>query len=114
MQLVKAAQLFKAFSDRTRLRMLSLLRVRPLTGTQLATILRVPRARVTRHLAYLARSGLLTVQHEQNEAYYLLRPATCPLHRTLIETMILQLRTVAGLATDAGRMRRSLGARRAE
>jgi ArsR family transcriptional regulator, arsenate/arsenite/antimonite-responsive transcriptional repressor len=114
MQLVKAAQLFKAFGDRTRLRILSLLRTRPLTGTQLATILRVPRARITRHLAYLGRSGLLTVRHEYNEAYYLLRPAVDPLHRRLIEAMIPQLTSVVGLAKDAERMRKGLGSKQSE
>ena len=62
MRLVKAAQLFKALADRTRLRMLFLLKANDLTGTELADLLRVPRGRSTRHFAYLPKSHRVAVR----------------------------------------------------
>ena len=108
MKLIRATQFFKALADRTRLRILFLLSDRGLTGTQLADILRVPRARVTRHLAYLHRSQLLTVRHQHNEAYYLLRHADEPLHATLTEKVIPALRTVDGSREDLARCRQHM------
>jgi len=57
----KPNQLFKAFSDETRLRILNLLAQRDHCVCEFQAILRVPQPRISRHLAYLRRSGLVTV-----------------------------------------------------
>ena len=109
MRLVKAAQLFKALADRTRLRMLFLLKANDLTGTELADILRVPRGRITRHLAYLHKSRQVSVRHERNEAYYYVREGTEKLDEVLSDAVIPLLRTVDGMARDMARCRKALG-----
>ena len=106
MRLVRATQLFKAFADRTRLRILHLLNTRDLTGTQLADVLRVPRGRVTRHLAYLHKSGLISVRHEHNRAYYTIRAGDAPLHSTLVGKVIPLLRRVDGMPNDLRRCKK--------
>jgi len=52
-------QLFKAFSDSTRLRLLNLLAQREHCVCEFQSILRVPQPKISRHLAYLRRSGLV-------------------------------------------------------
>ena len=49
---------FRAFSDRTRLRILHLLRGGELCVCDLVKVLDVPQPKASRHLAYLRRAGL--------------------------------------------------------
>ena len=52
-------QLFKAFADKTRLRILNLLAQRDHCVCEFQGILRLPQPTISRHLAYLRRSGLV-------------------------------------------------------
>lgn len=54
-----AAQRFKALSDPTRLRILSLLRNEPLCVMDIVTILALPQPTISRHLSYLQKSDLI-------------------------------------------------------
>ena len=55
----------KAIAEPTRWRMLDLLVVRPMTGSQLARALKIPRTRAHYHLNILREAGLVELQHEQ-------------------------------------------------
>ncbi|MFW6107613.1 MAG: ArsR/SmtB family transcription factor [bacterium] len=110
MHILRAAQMFKALGDRTRLRMLALMEQRELTGTQMSDVLKAPRSRITRHLAYLYKSGWVAVRHDRNEAYYSLRPADEPLHEALAQEIIPLLRTVGNISGDLKRCRSRLPA----
>lgn len=55
----KTAQIFKALSDETRLRILSLLARGELCVCDLMAILDLPQSTVSRHLAYLRNAGLV-------------------------------------------------------
>jgi ArsR family transcriptional regulator, arsenate/arsenite/antimonite-responsive transcriptional repressor len=55
----KTAQLFKALSDETRLRILSLLTAGELCVCELMATLNLPQSTVSRHLAYLRNAGLV-------------------------------------------------------
>jgi ArsR family transcriptional regulator len=58
-------RLFRAFSDRTRLRILHLLQEGELCVCDLVSVLRVPQPTASRHLAYLRRAGLVRVRKER-------------------------------------------------
>ena len=100
MRLVRTAQLFRALSDRTRLRIMNLLTVRELTGTQLSDVLRAPRARVARHLRYLHKCTLVSTRHDGNEAYYALRGDTDPDMATLVHSVLPLIGRVEELSAD--------------
>ena len=51
-------ELFKAFSDETRLRILVLLTERELCVCELVAILEMPQGKVSRHLAHLRHANL--------------------------------------------------------
>ena len=76
----KPNQLFKAFSDETRLRILNLLAQRDHCVCEFQSILRVPQPTISRHLAYLRRSGLVEVERHGKMIMYSLaepRAAKC-------------------------------------
>ena len=88
-------QLFKAFSDSTRLRLLNLLAQREHCVCEFQNILRVPQPKISRHLAYLRRSGLVKTRRNGKWIYYTLAPATNPVHTSL-------LRCLRGCFTEIG------------
>src|SRR4051812_8472809 len=78
---------FRAFSDRTRLRILNLLRGGELCVCDLIDVLGVPQAKVSRHLAYLRRAGLVQVRKAGLWSYYTLAPARGTFHTKLLECL---------------------------
>ncbi len=80
----KPDQLFKAFADETRLRLLNLLAQREHCVCEFQSILRVPQPKISRHLAYLRRSGLVKETRHGKMIMYALAEPTGPLHATLV------------------------------
>lgn len=71
---LKTDRLFRALSDKTRLRILSLLLTGELCVCDLVKVLGCPQPTASRHLAYLRRVGLVTVRKDGVWAYYQLAP----------------------------------------
>jgi ArsR family transcriptional regulator len=69
-----ASELFAAFADPTRLRLLNLLRLGETCVGDLVAILGVPQPTASRHLGRLRRAGLVTVREQGRWAYYALSP----------------------------------------
>lgn len=84
---ISADRLFRAFADRTRLRLLHLLGAREWCVGDLVDILRLPQAKVSRHLAYLRKAGLVEVREEGLWNFYSLAPAEEKFHRKLLECL---------------------------
>lgn len=110
MSLMKAASvdlMFRAFSDRTRLRILHLLKV---SGEQcvgdLVTALDERQAKVSRHLAYLRRAGLLSARRDGAWMHYSIAPARNSFHKTLLACLGECFGKVAELRGDQKRLRR--------
>ncbi len=80
----KPNQLFKAFSDETRLRILNLLAQRDHCVCEFQSILRVPQPTISRHLAYLRRSGLVDVERHGKMIVYSLAKENSPVHAALV------------------------------
>ena len=59
-----------AVADRTRVRILNLLRDGELCVCDLVEVLRLPQPKVSRHLAVLRSAGLVTMRIEQNWRHY--------------------------------------------
>ena len=66
----KTAQLFKALSDETRLRILALLTAGELCVCDLMAVLELPQSTVSRHLAYLRHAGLVEDRRQGVWMYY--------------------------------------------
>ena len=68
--------IFRAFSDRTRLRILSLLGEGESCVGDLVEVLKVPQPKVSRHLAYLRKAGLVIAREDGLWNFYRLAPAS--------------------------------------
>ena len=98
--------LFRAFSDRTRLRILHLLREGEVCVGDLVKVLRVPQPTASRHLAYLRRAGLVQTRKSGLWAYYSLSPAKGRFHSSLLGCLGACFREVPELGDDAKRYAR--------
>jgi ArsR family transcriptional regulator len=99
----RADLMFRAFSDRTRLRILHLLRGGERCVGDLVTILRVEQPRASRHLAYLRKARLVVVRKAGMWSYYSLAPAEVPFHQKLIECLGCCFAEVPEIQKDAVR-----------
>lgn len=99
-------RLFRAFSDRTRLRILHLLMRGEVCVGDLVTVLRLPQPTVSRHLAYLRRAGLVTVRRDSSWSYYTLSQPRSPFHARLLDCVSTCFSEVPELTRDAARARK--------
>lgn len=79
--------MFRAFSDRTRLRILHVLQDGELCVGDIVSSLRAPQPRISRHLAYLRKANLVTVRKTGLWSHYSLASAKTPFHRKLLECL---------------------------
>jgi ArsR family transcriptional regulator, arsenate/arsenite/antimonite-responsive transcriptional repressor len=100
---IKPSQLFKAFSDEKRLRLLNLLAQRPHCVSELQSIIRSPQPTVSRHLAYLRRSGLVAVERHGRMIVYSLAAATNPVHSAVLRSVCGCFREIDLLQRDIER-----------
>jgi len=102
----KPNQLFKAFSDETRLRILNLLAQRDHCVCEFQSILRVPQPTISRHLAYLRRSGLVEVERHGKMIMYSLAEPRDAVHAALIKCVRGCFQKVEFLQRDIERGRK--------
>jgi ArsR family transcriptional regulator len=96
---------FRAFSDRTRLRILNLLQGKEeLCVCDIIRVIEAPQAKVSRHLAYLRRAGLVSGRKEGLWVYYRLLPASNGFHRKMLECLSCCLAEVPELKRDQAKL----------
>jgi ArsR family transcriptional regulator len=99
--------MFRAFSDRTRLRILHLLKDSgEVCVGDLVAVLRAPQTTVSRHLAYLRRAGLVRVRKHGLWKHYSLAPAAGRFHNGLLRCLGDCFGEVRELAGDRRRYAR--------
>ncbi|HUI25859.1 MAG TPA: metalloregulator ArsR/SmtB family transcription factor [Candidatus Kryptonia bacterium] len=104
--------MFRVFADHTRLRILRLLQDGPLCVGDLVDILRAPQPTVSRHLAYLRRSGFVETRQHGLWMFYQLAPTQSALHGKLLECLAVCASLLPEVNADLGlarRVRRSGG-----
>ena len=98
--------IFRAVSDRTRLRILHLLRTQELCVGDLVRILRVPQPTASRHLSYLRRARLVVTRRAGLWVYYALAPVRNAFHARLLDCLGSCFGDVPEIRADASRARR--------
>lgn len=96
--------IFKAFSDSTRLRILHMLQEGELCVCDLVSVLGVPQPKVSRHLSYLRKAGLVKVRKDGLWCHYKLAPAANAFHAKMLECLSCCFRDVPELRKDAARL----------
>lgn len=80
-------ELFKAFADPVRLRLLNLLAGGEVCVCHLHEALELPQSTVSRHLAYLRKRGLVVGRKEGLWVHYRLAKPFGDLHRKLLDSL---------------------------
>jgi ArsR family transcriptional regulator len=75
---VNLLRLYDCLCDETRLRLLGLLAVRPMCVCHFEAVLKLPQAKISRHLATLRRHGLVTTEQRGPWRIYSLARPTPP------------------------------------
>ncbi len=83
--MLKIDRMFRAFADETRLRILHLLSKGELCVCDLMSVLDAPQSKVSRHLGYLKRAGLVVDRKEGAWRHYSLAKPQSLFQRRLIE-----------------------------
>jgi ArsR family transcriptional regulator len=100
--------MFRAFSDRTRLRLLNLLRSGgEVCVCDLVDVIGAPQPKISRHLAYLRKAGLVRARREGLWMHYRLAPVAGEFHKSLLNCLSCCFRSVPELSRDAKRLRRA-------
>jgi ArsR family transcriptional regulator len=98
------APLFAAFSDRTRLRLLNLMDGREVCVCYFVEILGQSQPKISRHLAYLRRAGVVAARREGKWMHYkIVVPARPGAARILRETLAV-LREEKAMQMDLARL----------
>ena len=98
------AAVFRALADETRLRILALLRDGDVCVCHIQGGLRLPQPTISRHLAYLRKSGLVEARREGVWMHYRLAPIADPVTRAVIAGALHALTHTDACVRDATRM----------
>jgi len=97
---------FRAFSDKTRLRILHMLGGGEVCVCDLVSVLNVPQPKVSRHLRYLRRAGLVQSRKDGLWSFYKLAAAKSAFHSKLLECLGCCFSDVPEVKKDALRLKK--------
>jgi ArsR family transcriptional regulator len=100
------ALFYAALSDQTRLRLLSLMKDREICVCYLQQILKTNQPRISRHLAYLRKAGLVEARRDGKWTHYRLKKPHNGLDKVLSQTLI-RLQREPQIANDRRRLERA-------
>ena len=100
---------FKALADKTRLRILALLGNNEVCVCHIHDSLGLPQPTVSRHLAYLRKSGLVAVRRDGVWMHYQVSRALSPLVRGIVGAAVDALLQVPATSQDRKQFLRSFG-----
>ena len=106
-RLVSLEQTFKALADQTRLRIIGLLRTGEICVCDIYESLTLPQPTVSRHLAYLRKSGLVDTRKDGLWVHYRL----ARLHDPVLQALLDAATHAIGHAESGNRDRKRLATR---
>jgi ArsR family transcriptional regulator len=108
-QLCDLEGFFKALADVTRLRILGILLAGEVCVCDIHESLKLPQPTVSRHLAYLRKSGLVLTRREGLWVHYRLAPAADPVMTAVIDAVRHALTHVDSVQRDGVRLQKLTG-----
>jgi len=100
---------FKALADKTRLRILGLLGKDEVCVCHIHDSLGVPQPTVSRHLAYLRRTGLVAARRDGVWMHYHVSKSLDPVVQNVVNAAVEALRQLPATASDRKHFQRSYG-----
>jgi len=101
-------EIYRAFSDPTRLRILNLLLQQPLCVCHVQDVLDLPQVNTSQHLAYLRRAGIVEFERVQTWKVYRLKPAADQCLQLNLKCLADCVRLDPVCAADLSRLRKAL------
>src|SRR5256885_7634208 len=96
--------LFRALADPTRLRLLNLIADREICVCYLVEILRMSQPKVSRHLAYLRRAGIVASRREGKWMHYRLRTPDDEAAAAILREALRRLQAIPAIRRDGSRL----------
>jgi ArsR family transcriptional regulator len=100
--------MFKAFSDETRMRILHILTAGELCVCDIMSILNLPQSKVSRHLAYLRKCGLLKARKNGLWVYYSLKKPRNKIQESILHCVKNCFNTVPTLKRDLNKAKEAV------
>lgn len=97
---------YRALADETRLRILALLRGGEVCVCHIHGGLRLPQPTISRHLAYLRKTGLVEARRQGVWMYYRLAAPQSPILRQVLDSALHALSHAEVTAIDTVRLRK--------
>jgi ArsR family transcriptional regulator, arsenate/arsenite/antimonite-responsive transcriptional repressor len=85
--LTRPDRIFRAFADETRLRILNLLTRGEVCVCDITGFLKLPQSKISRHLSYLRRAGLVQDRKQGQWRYYSLTKPGGRFHESLVNCL---------------------------
>src|SRR5277367_4770913 len=96
--------LFAALADPTRLRLLNLMNGRAVCVCYFVEILKQPQPKISRHLAYLRRAGIVEARREGKWMHYRIEPPTDPAGLSILEATLKSAQANKEMQKDLARL----------
>ncbi|MEO8216107.1 MAG: metalloregulator ArsR/SmtB family transcription factor [Acidobacteriota bacterium] len=100
-------ELFQALGDRTRLRLLNLMVHGEVCVCFFVEVLKEPQPKISRHLAYLRRRGLVAPRKDAKWVHYRITPPANETARRIFQTTIAALSDDRAMQNDRLRLQRA-------
>src|SRR5208283_3281164 len=101
------ARLFAALSDPTRLRLLNLMDGREVCVCYFVEILRQSQPKISRHLAYLRRAGIVSARREGKWMHYRMEPPVDAGAAAILDATLLSFKADRTMQADRARLDRA-------
>ena len=106
MRIKRARQILKSFADDTRLRIINLLNQKDLTVTELCEVLNKNQSNISKHLARLRLTGVVSDRRNGLNVYYCLTKPDSRAHYELINVITTGLKGMETFKDDLERLKR--------
>ena len=100
-------QLFDELADHTRLRLLNLMNGREVCVCYFVEILKQGQPKISRHLAYLRRAGIVGARREGKWMHYRIEPPADPRAASILDATLKSFATDGNMQTDLARLGRA-------
>jgi ArsR family transcriptional regulator, arsenate/arsenite/antimonite-responsive transcriptional repressor len=96
--------LFRVLADRTRLRLLNLIADKEICVCYFVEILRISQPKISRHLAYLRRAGIVAARRQGRWMHYRLLPPRDSVASAILKETLAHLRQMPDMERDLAKL----------
>jgi ArsR family transcriptional regulator len=100
-------KLFRALADPTRLRLLNLMAEQEICVCYFTEIIGAPQPKISRHLAYLRKAGIVAARREGKWMHYRVRVPAESHAASILQSTIMALRAQKQMQRDSERLNRA-------